>query len=163
MAQFNKHFITGRVGNKAELRFLPSGKEVASFRLCRQPRRLNQQTQQWEDGDEQWFDVTCFGRIANNVVDSLDKGYTVTVLGELKVGTYTTRNGETRTKVEIVADDVLVSLDHQIIQMVDRAAYGNKTSGGTGAPANNGYNRNNNYNNAPAGGYNNDGGDDAPF
>ena len=157
----NKHHITGRVGKKPELRFTPSGKEVTSFSLIHQPRRLNQQTQQWEDGEATWYDVTVFGRLATNVAESLDKGFEVSVVGTLKVGSYVTRDTkETKTTLEILADEVYIPLDHQIVAMVNKSAYGNKVSGGTGAPANNGYG---NYN-APRGGFNGGGSDEeAPF
>lgn len=162
MASFNKHFVTGRLGKTPELRYIPSGKEVTSFSLIRQPRRLNQQTQQWEDGEATWYDVTMYGRLANNVVESLEKGFEVTVVGDLKTGSYVNREGETKSTLEIIADDVLIPLDHQIVKMVNKSAYGNKVSGGTGAPAGNGYNGGGGYNSAPAGGYNGGGQDDEP-
>lgn len=140
MASFNKHFVTGRLGKTPELRYIPSGKEVTSFSLIRQPRRLNQQTQQWEDGDATWYEVTMYGRLANNVVDSLEKGFEVTVIGDLKTGSYVNREGVTVATLEIIADDVLVPLEHQVVKMVNKSAYGNKVSGGTGAPAGNGFN-----------------------
>lgn len=140
MASFNKHIVTGRVGKTPELRYIPSGKEVTSFSLVRQPRRMNQQTQQWEDGDSTWYEVTMFGRLASNVVDSLEKGFEVTVVGDLKTGSYVNREGLTVATLEIMADDVLIPLDHQVVKMVNKSAYGNKVGGGTGAPSNNGYN-----------------------
>ncbi len=159
MVTVNKHFVTGRISGKPELRYTPNGVPVTSFGLARQPRRLNPQTNQWEDGDLTWYDVTVFKRLAENVVASLDKGVEVTVPGELKINTYKTRDGEQRTSLELLADDVLISLDHQIAQVTDRSAYGNKVSGGTNgggnAPANNGGNSGG-YSSAPLN-------DDTPF
>lgn len=149
MASFNKHFVTGRLGKTPELRYIPSGKEVTSFSLVHQPRRLNQQSQQWEDGDSTWYEVTVYGRLATNVSESLEKGFEVTVIGALKTGSYVNREGVTVATLEIIADDVLLPLDHQIVKMVDKSAYGNKVGGGTGAPAGNGYNNGGGYN-APA-------------
>lgn len=168
MASFNKHFVTGRVGKKPELRYLPSGKEVTSFSLVRQPRRLNSQTQQWEDGEAVWYEISMFGRLASNVVDSLDKGYEVTVVGELKQNSYTNREGQNVATLEINADDVLIPLDHQVVTMVNKSAYGNKVGGGTGAPAGNGgYNaggQGGGYNPSANTGYNGGGNDEeAPF
>lgn len=142
MPSFNKHFTSGRVGSKPELRFTPSGREVTSFRMVKQDRRLNQQTQQWEDGEATWYDVTVWGRQASNAAASLENGWDITVIGEVKAGSYVTREGETRLKNEIKADEILVSLDHHVLAMVEKSAYGNKVSGGTGTPANSSsYNR----------------------
>jgi single-strand DNA-binding protein len=138
MTSFNKHFVSGRIGRKPELRYTPSGVAVTSFSLARQPRRLNPQTNQWEDGELTWYDVTLFKRLAENAVASLDQGLEVTVIGELKVSAYKTKDGEARQSLEIVADDVTVSLDHQILNVTDKSAYGNKVSGGTSAPRVNG-------------------------
>jgi single-strand DNA-binding protein len=159
MTAYNKHIVSGRIGRKPEIRYTPSGVPVTSFSLARQPRRLNQQTNQWEDGELTWYDVTMFKRLAENVVNSLDQGHEVTVFGELKVSQYKTRDGEARQSLEIVADDVAVSLDHQIITVTDKSAYGNKAGGNIGGGGNNAPARNNSapaYN-APAED------DDAPF
>lgn len=133
MPALNKHIVSGRINAKPELRYTPNGVPVTSFGLARQPRRLNPQTNQWEDGDLTWYDVTVFKRLAENVVASLDKGVEVTVTGELKLNSYTGRDGQPRTSLEILADDVSITLDHQIAQVTDRSAYGNKVSGGTGS------------------------------
>lgn len=171
MASASEHRITGRVGKTPDLRFTPSGREVASFSVIYQPRRLNQQTQQWEDGDATWYEVTVWGRLAVNVAGSIEKGHEVTVVGTLKLGKmYTNKKNETVTPLELTATDVQIPLDHQIVQMIDKAAYGDKVSGGTGAPAG-GYNNSNNsgYNSGNAGGgysapaRNNDTADEPPF
>lgn len=161
MASFNKHIVTGRVGKTPELRYIPSGKEVTSFSLIRQPRRLNNQTQQWEDGDATWYEVSMYGRLAANVVASVEKGFEVTVVGDLKTGSYVNREGVTVATLEIIADDVLIPLDHQEIKMVNKSAYGNKVSGGTGAPANNAFNGGG-YSAPAAGGYNGGGSEEEP-
>lgn len=158
MTAFNKHFVSGRIGRKPEIRYTPSGTPVTSFSLARQPRRLNPATNQWEDGELTWYDVTAFKRLAENVVASLEQGVEVTVIGELKISAYKTKDGEARQSLEILADDITISLDHQIANVTERSAYGNKVGGGTGAaPSNNG---NSSYT-APAVNTVND--DEAPF
>jgi single-strand DNA-binding protein len=139
MPAFNKHFVSGRIGRKPELRYTPSGKAATSFSLARQIRRLNPSTNQWEDGELTWYEVSAFDRLAENIAASMDTGYDVTVIGELKLNSYTTKSGEARTDLKLNADDVLLSLDHQQIQMINKSAYGDKS--GTG---NQGQNRQNN-------------------
>lgn len=67
-----------------ELRFTPNGKAVASIRLAFNSRRLNQQTQQWEDGDTFWVRGSAWEHLAENVAETLQKGMEVMVSGELK-------------------------------------------------------------------------------
>jgi len=151
MSAVNKHIISGRVGRKPELRYTPNATAVSSFSVARQPRHLNKATNQWEDGEVTWYDVVVFNRLAENVVASLDAGIEVTVIGDLKKRSYVAKDGSNKDAWELAADDVTISLDHQIITVVDARAYGNK-AGGTAAPA---------QNSAPAAGAVTD--EDAPF
>lgn len=164
MASMHKHIVTGRVGSKPELRFMPSGREVASFSLARQARFFDKNANEWKDGEVTWYKVTCFGALAINVVESLDSGYEVTVHAkDLKVSTYKDKkDGSTRVSQELDAEEVLLPLSHQHIQMIDKSAYhsGNKVGGGVGAPPNNSYNNGNNYNNNNT--YNNVAGSEEP-
>src|SRR5690349_1493965 len=48
--------ITGNLGSDPELRFIPSGKAVATISVGDTPRRFNKDTNQWEDaGDTLWL------------------------------------------------------------------------------------------------------------
>lgn len=131
MTSVNKHIVSGRVGRKPELRYTQTGTPVTSFSVARQPRHLNKITNQWEDGETTWYDVSVFNRLAENVANSLDAGIEVTVIGELKKRSYQTKEGTTKDAWDLQADDVTVSLDHQIVNVTDTKAYGNKT-GNTG-------------------------------
>lgn len=75
---------TARLVADPELRFTSSGKAVASVRLAFNSRRLNQQTQQWEDGDTFWVRGTCWEGLAENITETLEKGMEVLVSGELR-------------------------------------------------------------------------------
>jgi single-strand DNA-binding protein len=78
--------ITGvaRLVADPELRFTQSSKAVATVRLAFNARRLNAQTQQWEDGDTFWVRGTAWEQMAENIVETLQKGMEVLVSGELK-------------------------------------------------------------------------------
>lgn len=78
--------ITGvaRIVADPELRFTAAGKAVGTIRLAFNSRRLNQQTQQWEDADTFWVRGTVWEGMAENIVESLQKGMEVLVSGELK-------------------------------------------------------------------------------
>ncbi|WEH40766.1 single-stranded DNA-binding protein [Streptomyces sp. AM 2-1-1] len=74
----------GRLTADPELRFTPSSKAVASIPLAFNSRRLNQQTQQWEDGDVLYVRGTVWERLAENAAETLEKGMEVVVTGELR-------------------------------------------------------------------------------
>ena len=109
MAQDNNVTITGNAGREPELRFTPSGQAVANFGVAVSRRWQNRQTQEWEEATS-WIDVTCWGQLAENAAESVGRGTRVTVSGRLDQRSWETENGDKRSKVEVVADDVAISL-----------------------------------------------------
>lgn len=102
--------VEGRLVADPELRFASTGTAVGSFRLVAADRKLNQSTNQWEDGDTLWLKVTCFKKLAENVIESVAKGDLVVVTGKLKTDEWTTDQGEKRSAPALIADTVSVSL-----------------------------------------------------
>lgn len=74
----------GRLTADPELRFTQAGKAVASIALAFNSRRLNQQTNQWEDGDTFFIRGTLWERLAENATETLAKGMEVLVTGDLR-------------------------------------------------------------------------------
>lgn len=109
MAIDNNVTITGNATREPELRFTPSGQAVANFGVAVNRRWQNRQTQEWEEAVS-FFDVTAWAQLAENVAESVGKGTRVTVSGRLDQRSWETQDGDKRSKVEIVADDVAVSL-----------------------------------------------------
>jgi single-strand DNA-binding protein len=109
MAQDNNVTITGNAGREPELRFTPTGQAVANFGVAVSRRWQNRQTNEWEEATS-WIDVTCWAQLAENVAESVGRGTRVTVTGRLDQRSWETDNGDKRSKVEIVADDVAISL-----------------------------------------------------
>jgi len=72
-------------------------------------RWQNRQTQEWEEATS-FFDVVCWRDLADNVSESLVKGARVIVSGRLEQRSWEGQDGERRSKVEIVADEVGPSL-----------------------------------------------------
>lgn len=109
MANGNFVSITGNCTRDPELRFTPSGVAVATFGVAVNRRWQNKATNEWEEAVS-FFDVTTWQQLAENVSESITKGTRVTVVGRLDQRSYETQDGEKRSKVEIVADDVTPSL-----------------------------------------------------
>lgn len=109
MAIDNNVTVTGNATREPELRFTPSGQAVASFGVAVNRRWQNRQTQEWEEAVS-FFDITAWAQLAENVAETVGKGTRVTITGRLDQRSWETQDGDKRSKVEIVADDVAVSL-----------------------------------------------------
>jgi single-strand DNA-binding protein len=105
----NSITVTGNVTRDPELRFTPSGQAVASFGLAVNRSWQNRQTQEWEE-QVSFFDVKCWAQLGQNVSDSLSKGNRVVVTGRLEQRSWETDQGDKRSTVEIVAEEVGASL-----------------------------------------------------
>ncbi|MGH9193018.1 MAG: single-stranded DNA-binding protein, partial [Acidimicrobiales bacterium] len=83
-----------------------------------------------------FFNVTCWRDLAQNVSESLEKGARVVVTGRLEQRSWETQEGERRSVVEIVADEVGPSLrwaTADIKRNERREGPGDGWSGGAGA------------------------------
>ena len=101
--------LVGNLTRAPELRFTPSGAAVANFGLAVNRRWRNQQSNEWEE-QTSFFDVVCWRDLAENVAESLDRGTRVLVVGRLEQRSWENQDGEKRSKVEVVADEVGPSL-----------------------------------------------------
>jgi single-strand DNA-binding protein len=109
MAFDNTVTVIGNVTREPELRFTNTGQALASFGLAWNRKWQNRQTGQQEE-QVSFFDVTCWGQLGENVAESVQKGSRVIVYGRLDQRSWETQDGEKRSKVEIIADEVAPSL-----------------------------------------------------
>jgi single-strand DNA-binding protein len=68
-------------------------------------RRKNNDTGEWEDVPN-FFDVIMWGNRGEYWARNLSKGSRVVISGRLRWSSWKTPEGQTRSKVEIVADDI---------------------------------------------------------
>lgn len=101
----------GRLTADPELRYTNNGIAVASLTVASGERRLNKQTNEWEDGDTTFLRCTVWRELAENVAASLHKGDAVIATGKLRQRSYETKEGEKRTSYEIDADTIAPLLD----------------------------------------------------
>jgi single-strand DNA-binding protein len=109
MAAGNTVTLVGNLTKEPELRFTNQGRAQAIFSIAVNRRRLNQQTQEWEESTS-FFEVICWGDLADNVATSLEKGSRAIVFGRLEQRTWETPEGERRSKIQVVAEEVGPSL-----------------------------------------------------
>ena len=96
--------VVGNVTRDPELRFTPNGAAVTNFGLAWNRKDKN------DEAVVSFFDITCWSSLAENVAESITKGARVIVHGRLDQRSWENQEGERRSKVEIVADDVAPSL-----------------------------------------------------
>ena len=105
----NSVTLVGNVTRDPELRFIASGQANCSFGLAVNRRWQNRQTQEWEEATS-FFNVVCWREMAENVAESVTKGSRVVVTGRLEQRSWETDQGEKRSVVEVVADEIGPSL-----------------------------------------------------
>ena len=123
--------VVGNVTRDPELRFTPGGAPVANFGLA-----WNRKDQNGEEVVS-FFDITCWRSLAENVAESITKGQRVIVYGRLDQRSWENQEGERRSKVEIVADEVAPSLVWATAE-ITRTEFRGGGDGGDGGGASSG-------------------------
>jgi single-strand DNA-binding protein len=108
MATGNNVTLVGNLTRDPELRFTPSGQPLANFGLAVNRRWQNRQGE-WQE-DTSFFNVVVWGDHGENASDSLGKGDRVIVTGRLDQRSWETDQGEKRSVIEVIADEVGPSL-----------------------------------------------------
>lgn len=125
--------LVGNLTRDPELRFTPNGAAVANFGLAVNRRWRNQQSNEWEE-QTSFFDIVCWRDLAENVAESLDRGARVMVVGRLEQRSWETQEGEKRSKVEVVADEVGPSLRWATAQVMKNERRAAGDGGNDGPP-----------------------------
>ncbi len=128
MASENSVTLVGNATRDPELRYTTGGRGVASFGLA--VNRRYQQNGEWQE-QTSFFNITAWGELGENAAASLTKGSRVIVTGRLQQRDYETREGEKRTIVEVIADELGPSLRWAQAQ-VERISRDSAPAGGGG-------------------------------
>jgi len=96
--------VKGNLGSDPDLKFSKNNTAYCNFSLAYTPRK--QVNGEWQDGETMWFKVVAFGTKAEAIADTFRKGDTVLVTGELAQSTYTDKEGNEKTFMEITAKEV---------------------------------------------------------
>ncbi len=92
----NVFSFTGRLGADPTMRYTPSGSAVATIRVAMNIAKEK----------TLWFEVTVWGKQAENVNQYLSKGSQVAISGRLDLDTWEGKDGNLRTTLKVVANDV---------------------------------------------------------
>lgn len=102
--------ITGTIVKDPELKAVGSnGTMVANFTIVSNNRRLNKDTQQWEDADPTFVDAVVWKTQAENVASELSKGSRVIATGVLKQENWE-KDGQKRSRLKLEVSEIGASL-----------------------------------------------------
>jgi single-strand DNA-binding protein len=106
MNDINSCILIGRLTRDGELAYTQNGKAVLKISLA--VNRSVRQGEQWAD-DTAFFDVTCWGIMAEGLKQRIGKGSLVGVVGRLCQDRWQDKQtGQNRTKIYILAETVEV-------------------------------------------------------
>lgn len=92
--------VIGNVGRQPEgLKYTGSGLAVLKFSVADTRGKDDQKK-------TSWYDIVCFGDMAEAVIENIGKGDRIIVAGRLQVEDYEKKDGTKAKRVEILADDV---------------------------------------------------------
>ncbi len=77
-----------------------------------------------------FFDIVSWAQMAENVCESVQKGTRVLVSGRLEQRSWETDNGDKRSKVEVIADEIAPSLRWATATVVKNERSGGFDGGG---------------------------------
>lgn len=98
---YNKAILMGRICNDLELKTIPSGASVLSFRLA-----VDRAYQiKGEERKADFFNIVAWRNTAEFISRYFSKGRMILVEGELQTRQYVDKNGSTQNVVELVASN----------------------------------------------------------
>ncbi|KYH35434.1 single-stranded DNA-binding protein B [Clostridium tepidiprofundi DSM 19306] len=99
----NKVLLIGRIVKTPELRHTTE-KNIPYLKFIlavdREFKNIN------KDKETDFIQIALWGRIAESLVEHLEKGRLINVIGRLKVGSYEIQEGERKYYAEIIAEQI---------------------------------------------------------
>jgi len=105
MASFNKVLLMGNLTRDPELRYTSGGSPVCNFSLAIN-RYYNDKKSGERKEETTFMRITVWGKTGENCAQYLSKGRPVFVEGRLQSRSWETDDGQKRSAVDVVADNV---------------------------------------------------------
>lgn len=99
----NSVALAGNLTRDCELRSTPSGATILVFGIA-----VNERVKRGDEWVDQpnFFDIVMFGKRAESLSRILRKGMKVALVGRLRYSSWENKEGQKRSKVEVIAEDV---------------------------------------------------------
>jgi len=99
----NQITVNGKVGQEPELRYSQGGMAILTFSVA--------DTYGKDDKKKTtWHNVTAFGKLAENIASTINKGDSVIVMGRMEQEEFTKKDGTKGKSTKVVAEEVGVSM-----------------------------------------------------
>lgn len=142
MNDLNLCQFIGRMGNPAEVKYMPNGKAVANFSIACNKSWKDQQGKKQERVE--WVRCTAYGKLAEIIGEYTGKGSQIYVSGSMATRKWQDQQGQDRYTTEIIVD--------QMQMLGGREGGGSNQGGFQGQQGNSGgYRQSNNQNSGAAG------------
>ena len=99
MLGYNRVILIGSLTRDPEIRYNPKGERVGKITVAIPNGRDSRTT-------KDYFDILMFSRDRKDPMEKIRKGHWVLIEGKMKQRRWETPEGQSRTKVEIIADYV---------------------------------------------------------
>lgn len=136
MADYNTLTIAGNLTQDPELRFTQQGTALCDLQVVTS-KSVKNADGTWESKDAVFWTVTAWRQVAENAAASLKKGMGVIIIGTPVTKEWETKDGQKRTKVEINAEHVALSLNRysaNAVKSVNTSSVSTDDSWGATAP-----------------------------
>lgn len=104
MSDINRIFLTGRLVADPEIKYTPSGSEVAQFRIAVNRNYKAKGSEQWQE-ETFFITIIAWNRLAEKVEKMFKKGQSVMVEGRLRIRDYEV-DGVKKWMTEVIANDL---------------------------------------------------------
>jgi single-strand DNA-binding protein len=102
----NKVMVIGNLGRDPEMRYTPSGKPVTTFSVATSRSWVTSDGERRESTE--WFNVVCWGNLAEICNQYLRKASRVYVEGHLQTRSWEDGDGHKHYRTELVAGEMLI-------------------------------------------------------
>jgi single-strand DNA-binding protein len=107
----------GNLTKDPELRFTASGKAVANIVIACSERKFDKETNTWADGNTVFITATVWGKMAENVAESLQKGMQVIATGVLRQHEFEDKQGAQQRRLELEVDNIGAGLANAVAKV----------------------------------------------
>lgn len=105
MRNLNHVTLSGNLTRNAELRTTAGGTAALNFGIAVNESRKDTSTGKWVD-EPNFIDCVIFGNRGDSIAQYMEKGTKVSLVGRLHQSTWETKDGQKRSKIEVIVDGI---------------------------------------------------------
>ena len=98
--------LRGWVGTEPTFGRTPTGLPFVNFRMSVGERQFEEGVQAWVEKFTSWYSISCYGKLAENVRDSVHKGQRLIVMGKLRIRSFQRQDGSPGMEAQLQASAV---------------------------------------------------------